>query len=71
MDLAEQDNPKDTPHQYDSSFTDKVIAATGPKADARLAEIMPNLIRHLHDFARESNITVAEWRAGVDFVCQN
>lgn len=52
----------------DTSFTDRVIAATGPKAHARLAEIMPSLIRHLHDFAREVDLTVSEWSAAVDFV---
>jgi hypothetical protein len=56
------------PHKYDPTFTDRVIAATGPKANARLAEVMPSLIRHLHDFARESNLTVAEWTTGVEFV---
>ncbi|KAB5570144.1 Intradiol ring-cleavage dioxygenase [Coniochaeta sp. 2T2.1] len=29
---------------------------------------MPSLIRHLHDFARETNLTVAEWTAGVEFI---
>lgn len=69
MGSAEPNGPSKVPHiQHDSTFTDKVIAATGPKAHARLVEIMPSLIRHLHDFARESNLTVAEWAAGVEFV---
>lgn len=54
--------------QYDPKFTDRVIAATGPKAHPRLAQIMPGLLRHLHDFAREENITVAEWTAAIDMV---
>lgn len=54
--------------QYDTTFTDKVIAATGPNANARLVEVMPSLVRHLHAFAREVNLTVAEWVAAVDFV---
>jgi catechol 1,2-dioxygenase len=54
--------------QYDPKFTDRVIAATGPKANPRLAQIMPSLIRHLHDFAREVNLTVDEWMAGVELV---
>lgn len=54
--------------QLDATFTDRVIAATGPKADRRLAEVMPSLVRHLHAFAREVNLTVAEWTAAVDFV---
>ena len=54
--------------QYDPHFTDQVIAATGPNANKRLAEIMPSLLRHLHDFAREVNLTVAELTAGVELV---
>ncbi|KAK8049276.1 hypothetical protein PG994_011006 [Apiospora phragmitis] len=56
--------------QYDPEFTDLVIAATGPKANPRLAQIMPSLVRHLHDFAREVDLTVAEWTAGVDLINQ-
>ncbi|KAK8089367.1 catechol 1-2-dioxygenase 1 [Apiospora hydei] len=56
--------------QYDPEFTDLVIAATGPKANPRLAQIMPSLLRHLHDFAREVDLTVAEWTAGVDLINQ-
>lgn len=47
--------------KLDASFTERVIAATGPKADARMAEIMPSLVRHLHSFAREVGLTVAEY----------
>lgn len=50
------------------AFTDKVIAATGPNAHKRIAEVVPSLVRHLHDFAREVNLTVAEWMAAVEFV---
>ena len=46
-----------------------MIAATGPKANARLAQVMPSLLRHLHDFARENEITVDEWTAAVEMVC--
>ncbi|KAK4186532.1 catechol 1,2-dioxygenase [Podospora australis] len=60
--------PKMPKPQYDPKFTDKVIAATGPHAHPRLAQIMPSLIRHLHDFAREVNLTVAEWSAAVDLI---
>ncbi|KAI0021978.1 aromatic compound dioxygenase [Xylariomycetidae sp. FL0641] len=54
--------------QYDPSFTDSVIAATGPKASPRLKQIMPSLLRHLHDFAREVDLTIAEWTAGVEMI---
>lgn len=55
---------------YDPTFTANVIAATGPNANPRLAEIMPSLLRHLHDFAREVDLTVAEWTLGVDLVSE-
>ncbi len=54
--------------EYDPHFTDAVIAATGPNANRRLARIMPSLVRHLHDFAREVDLTFEEWMAGVDMV---
>ena len=55
--------------RFNPMFTDSVIAATGPKANARLAQVMPSLLRHLHDFARENEITVDEWTAAVEMVC--
>src|SRR5436305_13252261 len=54
---------------YDFTFTDKVIAATGPKCNPRLRTVISSLIRHLHDFARENNVTVEEWMQGVEIVC--
>ena len=55
-------------HDYDPDFTDAVIAATGPKTSDRLKEIMPALIRHVHDFAREVNLTTEEYMAGVALI---
>ncbi|PSR97680.1 hydroxyquinol 1,2-dioxygenase [Coniella lustricola] len=55
-------------HQYDPVFTDSVIAATGPKASPRMRQVMASLIRHVHDFARENDITVAEWMQGVEML---
>lgn len=57
--------------QHDPTITDSVIAATGSSANPRLAAIIPSLVRHLHDFAREVDLTVAEWMAGVELVSQN
>jgi len=63
-------NGKDSTNvsRFNPHFTDAVIAATGPKANPRLAQIMPGLIRHLHDFARENEITIDEWTAAVEMV---
>jgi catechol 1,2-dioxygenase len=49
-------------------ITAEVIAATGPHANARLAQIMPSLVRHLHDFAREVQLTTTEWLAVTELV---
>jgi len=54
--------------EYDPTFTDSVIAATGSGTSARLKEIMPVLIRHVHDFAREVNLTTDEYLAGVQLI---
>ena len=55
-------------HRFDPNFTDAVINAMGPKTDPRTREIMASLIRHLHDFTREVELTVDEWMAGVKFI---
>ncbi|KAH8785407.1 hydroxyquinol 1,2-dioxygenase [Diaporthe sp. PMI_573] len=54
--------------QYDPNFTDSVVAATGPKASPRMRQVMSSLIRHVHDFARENDITVSEWMQGVELL---
>ena len=36
--------------------------------DPRMREIMGSLVKHLHDFARETNLTHDEWRVGLDFL---
>ncbi|KAH6694067.1 dioxygenase [Plectosphaerella plurivora] len=59
---------KAPPSLYDTDFTAKVIAATGPSAHPRLAKIMPSLLRHLHDFAREVHLTAGEWMAAVELI---
>lgn len=53
---------------FDPNFTENVINATGPKASPRTREIIGPLIRHLHDFAREVNLTVDEWMEGVNLI---
>ena len=54
--------------RFDPNFTDAVIKATGPKASPRTRKVFSSLIRHLHDFARETELTVDEWMAAVDLV---
>ena len=55
-------------HRFDPNFTQKVIDATGSKASPRMRSVTASLIRHLHDFCRENEITVDEWMKAVDLV---
>jgi catechol 1,2-dioxygenase len=54
--------------RFDPNFTDNVINAMGPKTSPRLRQVMTSLIRHVHDFARETELTVDEWMAGVQLM---
>jgi catechol 1,2-dioxygenase len=54
--------------QYDPDFTANVINATGPNASPRVALVLGSLIKHLHDFAREVDLTVPEWMMGVNMI---
>ncbi|RMZ79711.1 hypothetical protein DV738_g3147, partial [Chaetothyriales sp. CBS 135597] len=51
--------------KYDPNFTRNVIAAAGPNAHPRVKEVVSSLIRHLHDWAREIDLTADEWMEGV------
>lgn len=51
--------------RFDPNFTDNVINSMGPKTTPRFRQLMTGLIRHVHDFARENELTVDEWMAGV------
>lgn len=54
--------------RFNPSFTQHVIDATGPKATPRMRKVMGSLIKHVHDFARENELTVEEWMAGVEMI---
>ncbi|ATY64944.1 catechol dioxygenase [Cordyceps militaris CM01] len=49
-------------------FTQSVIDATGPNATPRMRTVMAALIQHVHDFARDVDLTMDEWLAGVDMI---
>ncbi|KAJ5748577.1 uncharacterized protein N7511_010273 [Penicillium nucicola] len=55
-------------HRFDPTFTDRVIQAMGPKTSPRMRQLMSGLIRHMHDYAREEELTVDEWMAGVKMI---
>lgn len=52
----------------DADFTNNVVEAMGPNTSPRLREVMAALIRHVHDFAREVELTTDEWMAGVRLI---
>ncbi|KAI5360699.1 Putative intradiol ring-cleavage dioxygenase, catechol dioxygenase [Septoria linicola] len=49
-------------------WTENIVNAMGPQTNPRMREILSSLIRHVHDFAREVDLTVDEWLAGVNFI---
>lgn len=57
-------------HNFDPSFTQNVINATGPGASPRMRQVIGSLVQHLHDFLRENEVTVDEWMAGVNLINQ-
>jgi protocatechuate 3,4-dioxygenase beta subunit len=52
----------------EANMTEAVIARTAPATDARLSEIMASLVKHLHAFVREVELTPEEWFQGVQFL---
>ena len=56
------------PHIFDPDFTQNVINATGPKTHPRMRQVISSLIQHVHDFARENEITLEEFFAAVEMV---
>lgn len=50
------------------NITDVVIKAMSPDIPARNRELMTALVRHLHAFAKETNLTFAEWLAACEFM---
>jgi protocatechuate 3,4-dioxygenase beta subunit len=54
--------------RYNPKFTDSVINAIGPNATPRSRQVFSSLFRHIHDFAREVDLTIDEWQAGMQFL---
>jgi hydroxyquinol 1,2-dioxygenase len=50
------------------TITDAVLARQDQTADPRTKQIMNSLVRHLHDFAREVQLTEEEWFKGIQFL---
>ena len=54
--------------RFDPTFTQHVIDAMGAKTTPRMRQVMGSLIRHIHDFARETELTMDEWLAGLEII---
>lgn len=50
------------------NITDVFTSYFGDDTDPRVKEVLSVLARHIHDFAREVNLTHDEWRVGIDFL---
>lgn len=50
------------------NITDVFMGYLSKDTDPRLREVMGSLVRHLHAFARETNLTHDEWRTGIAFL---
>jgi len=51
-----------------NNITDTFLGYFGEDTDPRLREIMTSLATHLHAFAKETNLTHAEWQKGLDIL---
>ncbi|WP_327000465.1 intradiol ring-cleavage dioxygenase [Dactylosporangium sp. NBC_01737] len=47
---------------------DVVAASFAGAADPRLRQVLSSLVRHLHDFVKEVDLTDEEWAAGIGFL---
>jgi len=54
----------------ETTITQAVLAANRGTPDARLCAVMTSLVQHLHAFARDIQLTEAEWRQGIALLGQ-
>ena len=52
----------------EETATEAVVASYDNTQDPRLRELMRSLVRHLHAFVRETEPTLDEWAAAIDFL---
>ena len=50
------------------NITDVFLGYMSDETNPRMREIMSSLVRHLHDFARDTQLTHDEWRTGIAFL---
>ncbi|MGI3223779.1 intradiol ring-cleavage dioxygenase [Streptomyces sp. GTA36] len=52
----------------ETAVTEEAVGSLGGATDPRLRELLTGLIRHLHDFARETRLTQEEWERAIGFL---
>src|SRR5580704_18290904 len=52
----------------EETAADAVIESFAPGTDPRLREVLTSLVRHLHAFARDVELTIPEWEKAIDFL---
>ncbi|MEQ8348977.1 MAG: intradiol ring-cleavage dioxygenase [Sneathiellaceae bacterium] len=50
------------------NITEMAIERMAGAGDARLKEVMTSLVRHIHDFVRDVELTEAEWMTAIQFL---
>ncbi len=56
------------PDLNETNLTEVVLVAMAGTPDARTREVLGGLVRHLHAFIQEVNLSEAEWLAGIQFL---
>lgn len=54
----------------DTRLTEQVVASFDATPNPRLRVLMQSLVRHLHAFVRETELTEAEWMAAIRFLTE-
>jgi len=57
-----------TTNVSEHNITNAVIERLRDCTDPRLKDVLSSLVRHLHDFVRETRLTEAEWMQGIEFL---
>src|SRR5262249_28065641 len=52
----------------EANLTDAVLAKLAGATNPRFQQVMTSLLRHLHAFVREAELTEAEWFAAIQFL---
>jgi len=55
-------------HVNKDNLTEVFNSYMGEGVSPRLREVMTSMVTHLHDFAKEVNLTHAEWEQGISFL---